>query len=379
VASVGYIGHRATRLRSNFQRLNALPLNYLRLGFPILNKNIADLTAADRAYASSIGVALPANNNAVFAGFSGNVAQALRPYPQYGNINSQLESNGQSFYNAMQAKLDRRFAQGIQFGVSYTFSKLITDASEDLFGGSPASGVIQNPFDRRQIRTVSPNNPYHIVVFNYLFELPFGKGKRFLNQGGWVDRLVGGFQFNGIQRYQSGLPLIIQTSAPAARDFLSLVGYNGNLRPNLTGQAIVTGNDPGGLFFQLVNRGAFAVPGDPGGPPLYQAPPTTDPSNPLYAAYYSNPLVFFGTAPPVLDKARVLPYFIENMSLIKKTRLTETVTLELGLEGFNVFNRHRYNFPSSDLRFGDFGRSSVVSNDAIFSPRVVQLRGRLTF
>jgi hypothetical protein len=379
VASIGYVGHRATRLRSNFQRLNALPLNALRLGFPLLTKNLADVTAADRAYAQSVGITLPAGNNAVFNGFNVNVAQALRPFPQYGNINSQLESNGQSFYNALQVKLDRRFAQGIQFGLSYTFSKLITDASEDLFGGSPASGVIQNPYDRRQIRTVSPNNPYHVIVFNYLFELPFGKGKRFLNRGGLVDKLVGGFQINGIQRYQSGLPLVIFTSDPNSTSFLSTVGFNGNLRPNLTGQPILTNNAQAGTSFQLVNPLAFAASGQPGGPPNYQTPPTTNVSDPAYAAYYANPTQFFGNAPPVLDRARVLPFLLENLSVLKKTRITETVTLELGIEAFNIFNRHRYNFPASDLRFGDFGSAGVINDPNIYAPRVIQLRARIIF
>lgn len=373
VVSLGYIGHRATRLRSNFERLNALPLNALKLGYPLLSKNLSDLTTDDRAYAQRVGFTLPANGNAVFAGFNGNVAQALRPFPQYGNINSQLESNGRSWYNALQFKLDRRFAQGVQFGLSYTFSKLITDASEDLFGGSPASGVIQNPYDRAGIRSVSPNNPYHVIVFNYLYEFPFGKGKRFLNRGGVVDKLIGGFQLNGIQRYQSGLPLVISTSDPDRVSFLSLVGFNGNLRPNLTGQPIITSNSQSGTGFQLVNRAAFGLP------PNYQAPPTANTADAAYAAYYADPTRFFGTASPVLDHTRVLPFLLENLSLLKKTRLTETLTLELGAEAFNVFNRHRYNFPSSDLRDLNFGNAGVINDSNIYGPRVIQLRGRLTF
>ena len=371
-ASIGYIGHRGTRLRSNFERLNAVPLDALKLGFPLLNKQLADVTAAERTYAAALGTPLPASPNAVYAGFSGSVAQALRPFPQYGRVRSQLESNGQSWYNAVQAKLDRRFAQGIQFGASYTFSKLITDASEDLFGGSPIGELLQNPYDRRQIRTVSPNNPYHVFVFNYIFELPFGKGKRFLNGGG-TDRLFGGWQISGIHRYQSGLPLVVRDTEPGRAGFLGLVGFEGALRPNLTGQQIFTGDPETGIGFQLVNRAAFATP------PNFQAPPTSDVTNPAYGAYYAQPTRFFGNAPPVLDYARSLPFFSENFSVLKKTRLTETTTIELRAEFFNLFNRHRYFGPDNDLRSGGFGRSGVVNSNEVYAPRNVQLGLRFIF
>ncbi|HYN85499.1 MAG TPA: TonB-dependent receptor [Pyrinomonadaceae bacterium] len=370
--SLGYIGHKGTRLRSNFERLNAVPLQALRLGYPILNTDLAAAQAnpAFVAYANSIGVPIPATP---YVGFTGTVAQALRPFPQYGRIRSQLESNGQSWYNALQAKLDRRFSQGIQFGASYTFSKLITDASEDLFGGSPRGEILQNPYDRGQIRSVSPNNPYHVFVFNYIFELPFGRGRRFLDRGGITNTLLGGWQMSAIHRYQSGLPLVVRDTEPGRAGWLGLVGFEGALRPNLTGQPVLTGNEQTGVSFQLVNVGAFAPP------PNFQAPPTNDPSSAAYRAYYADPLRFFGTAPPVLDKARSLPFFSENVSLLKKTRVTEGTTLEFRAEFFNIFNRHRYFGPANDLRFGDFGVSGVVDNRDIYAPREIQLGLRFIF
>jgi hypothetical protein len=374
--SIGYIGHKATRLRSDFNRPNALPLDALKLGFPLLARPLREALADPKAvsYAQSVGVPLPASNAAVFPGFEGSVAESLKPFPQYGRIINQLESQGQSWYNALQAKVDRRFSQGIQFGASYTFSKLITTASEDLFGGSPLGGVLQNPYDRGGIRSVSPNNPYHVFVFNYLLELPFGRGKRFLNSGGIVDKIFGGFQLSGIHRYQSGLPLTVLDSEPGRAGFLSLVGFGGNIRPNLTGQPILTDDDRNGTRFQLVNIGAFTPA------PLFATPALGigDIGSANYRSYYANPNIFFGNAPAVFDNARSLPFYSENISLIKKTRLTETTTLELRGEAFNVFNRHRYFAPANDLRFGDFGQSAVINND-IAPPRVIQLGVRFTF
>jgi hypothetical protein len=370
--SLGYIGHRATRLRSNFERLNAVPLDALKLGYPVLRMSLsaARNDPAVAAYAASVGVPLPATP---YAAFNGTVAQALRPFPQYGRIRSQLESNGQSWYNAMQAKLDRRFSNGIQFGASYTFSKLITDASEDLFGGSPLGEVLQNPYDRRQLRSVSPNNPYHVFVFNYILELPFGKGRYFADRGGAVNAILGGWQVSGIHRYQSGLPLVVRDTEPGRAGWLAEVGFEGALRPNLSGQQILTGNQETGVRFQLVNPGAFSAP------PNFQAPPTTDVNNPNYRSYYANPLAFFGTAPPVLDRARSLPFFSENVSLLKKTHLSETAVIEFRAEVFNVFNRHRYFGPDNDLRSTGFGSSGAIDNRDIYAPREIQLGLRFIF
>jgi hypothetical protein len=379
VASVGYIGHHATRLRSNFQRLNGLPFNALKLGFPVLNMPLADALAdpAIVAFAQSVGSSLPASTTAVFPGFNGNVAQALKPFPQYNRINNLLESQGTSDYNALQAKLERRFSRGIQAGASYTFSKLITNASEDLFGGSPLSGVLQNPFDRESFRSISPNNAPHVLVINYLIELPFGKNKRYLNSGGFVVRLVGGWQLNGINRYQSGVPLSFFTSDPVFTDFLQLTGYLGNLRLNPTGQPFETN----GAFVdnrfgrQAINPGAFVPPpqfgsgfnNNPSGAPIGSA---------AYRAYYADPLRFFGTLAPALSFVHSSPFYSEDFSLLKKTTIKESVTFELGAEFFNAFNRTYFFFPTTDLRdAGNFGFQSVGANN----PRRIQIRLRLLF
>lgn len=386
-ASVGYIGHRADRLRSNFERLNALPLNALKLGFAILDTNINAVTLDQRAYAQSVGVTIPANGNAVFTGFNGSVAQALKPFPQYNRINNILESEGESEYNALQVKLQRRFAQGIQFGAAYTFSKLITNASEDLFGGSPLAGVIQNPFDIESLKTVSPNNPPHVFVTNFIFEVPFGKGRRYIDKGGLINTLIGGFQVSGVFRYQSGTPIVI-FSPPATNPLLDLAGYFGNFRPNLTGQPL-TLTTPGfanvrGAAGVILNRAAFAAP------PNYRfdAPPflLNGQVNPAYRTFYSDPTRFFGNAPPVITDVRTDPFFAEDLSVLKKTRITESITIELGAEFFNIFNRVQYNFfnpidnyTTLDLGRSDFGTKYATRPFDGVANRVIQLRARVIF
>jgi hypothetical protein len=387
VASVGYIGHRADRLRSNFSRLNGLPLNTLRLGNEILRTNINAVTAQQRAYATSVGVTIPANGNAVYPGFNDSVAQALRPYPQYGRITDILESEGRSDYNALQLKLERRFAQGFQFGASYTYSRLVTDAAEDILGGGPLSGVLQNPFDRSGLKTISPTNAPQVFVVNFLAELPIGKGKRFLNHGGIVNALLGGFQVSGILRYQQGTPLVY--SLPIQNDsFLELAGYYGNLRPNLTGQPLTLTRTPvpgvPGRFY-VINPAAFSAPPSFTGAPAFLLP--NGQINPAYTAYYSDPNRFFGTAPVVNTDARSPLFFDENLSVLKKTRITETITFEVGAEFFNLFNRVRYLAPDVNLGAdltprnggGTNGNSNFGAVGAADTPRIIQLRARVIF
>ncbi|HSE22184.1 MAG TPA: hypothetical protein VLB68_11020, partial [Pyrinomonadaceae bacterium] len=370
VASVSYIGSKGTRLRSGFDPLNAIPFNGLKLGQALLNKNLNDVTDSDRAYASSVGVTLPTNSNAVFPGFNGSVAQSIKPFPQYGIITEHQESEGQSIYHALKIDVNRRFSQGIQVGLSYTFAKLITDAAEDLFGATPINGVVQNPYDRRSLRTPSPNIVPHSFVVNYVLELPFGKGKRYFNQGGFVDKVIGGWQLSGVQRYRDG-PLLVPFIAGGARDFLNLVGFNGNLRPDLTGQAFYTDIPAGGVRYQYVNPGAFAFPAAYGGT-------NATIGSAEYAAFYSNPLRFFGDSAPTYSSLRGQPFFTEDFNILKKTKLTETTTFEFRVDFFNAFNRGRFILPAMDLsqpgtfgisdRFGDFNQ-----------PRHIQLGARIIF
>ena len=383
-ASLSYIGNKGTRLRSAFNPVNSLPLGAAKLGFALLTKRLSDVTASDRVYAASVGFPLPANGDAVYPGFNsqggsvgvlgaGSVAQALRPFPQYGPINNRLESQGQSFYNAFKAELQRRFSQGIQFGLSYTYSKLITDAASDLYGGSALTGVLQNPADRKSLRSISPDDVPHSFVVNYLLELPFGKGKTFLNKGGFVDRLVGGFQISGIQRYRSGTPLTIFI-AGGRRDFLDLLGYGGNLRPNLTGQPFYATNTtvPGDITTShYINPAAFVAP------PVYNGT-TAAIGSPEYAAYYADPQRFLGTASPTFNGLRTKPFLTEDLSVLKKTRITETTSLELRVEFFNLLNRSRPSGPETNFdNLGIFGNSGYFSD--INQPRRIQLGARFIF
>src|SRR6185437_16308314 len=110
------------------------------------------------------------------------------PFPQYWTISSSccLENLGQSTYNALQAKLERRFRNGFNLLASYTYSKTITD-SDTVFssftGFQTNSFGAQNPYNLKAEKQLSYQDIPHIVVLSYMYEPPAGPGKKYFNQG----------------------------------------------------------------------------------------------------------------------------------------------------------------------------------------------------
>ena len=135
-----------------------------------------------------------------------------------------MENLGQSTYNALQVKAERRFRNGLNLLASYTYSKTITDADSSfpVFTGfnSNVFGA-QNPYNLRNEKSLSYQDIPHTFVMSYLYELPLGKGKKLLNKGGIVDKIVGGWQVGGVHRYQVGSPFVIYAA--------------GTSPPNITG------------------------------------------------------------------------------------------------------------------------------------------------
>jgi hypothetical protein len=114
---------------------------------------------------------------------------------------------GSSQYNALQATLERRFSQGLQLGANYTWSKSIgvTDGSEQ----NPAVQALQY---YSLNRAVSNFDRTHNLALTSVWELPFGKNKRFLNQGGLVSTIAGGWQMNNLVSLMTGTPFSISSS-----------------------------------------------------------------------------------------------------------------------------------------------------------------------
>jgi hypothetical protein len=133
----------------------------------------------------------------------------LRPHPQYLNIIFRSNPNGNSTYHALQTKIEKRFAADLSLLASYTWSKSISD-SHQIAGLGPGG---QTYFNRRLEKAISTNDIPHGIAISYVFELPFGSGRRFLNRGGIIDKIAGGWSLTGIQQYQAGRPIVLSATS----------------------------------------------------------------------------------------------------------------------------------------------------------------------
>jgi hypothetical protein len=137
----------------------------------------------------------------------GTVAQkqALRPYPQFGNV-SFLDAVGNSSFNALLTKLQKRYSNGLSFLLSYTFGKSIDNTPGTPYNVTPSRSTAENPRNLKLERGLSGFDVRHRFVISPVYELPFGKGRRFLNSNSYVNWVVGGWQASGIFSMQTGRP-----------------------------------------------------------------------------------------------------------------------------------------------------------------------------
>ncbi len=185
-----YIGNRGTLLGVD-RDWNTLPANWWSRS-PVRDQPAIDFLTTN--------VTNPFNGLAAFAGagLSGrNVGrqQLLRPFPHFTGVTTS-DDTGYSWYHSLQARLERRWAKGFTVQGSYTFSKFME--AVDLL----------NDFDGRPSEVISPQDRPHHVAITGIYELPFGKGRRYLASApAWVEHLAGGWQLQGIYQGQSGPPI----------------------------------------------------------------------------------------------------------------------------------------------------------------------------
>lgn len=321
---VAYVGNKGTRLFSFLDITNQVDPKFYSLG-DLLTQDI------NSPQAQAAGIPIP------FPGFTGSVAQALRPFPQYKTITKQIEPDGNSSYNALQVKLEKRYSKNLNFLVSYTFSRTITDADSALTFVAFTSH--QNGFNKRAEKSIALQDAPHNLVLSYVYQLPVGKGQRFLNRGGVLNAIVGNWGISGIQTYTSGFPQGFVVSSPLVNTV-----FSGTVRPDrVQGQSCRARSGPGGFD---VNRDPYFNP-----------------------SAFSEPAPFtFGNAAPRMSDCRLPAYLSENISLLKKVRFDEKRALEFQAEFFNIFNRTIFDVPDLDVASPTFGRLTGQIN----TPRQIQ-------
>jgi hypothetical protein len=320
MVSIAYVGSKGTHLPALNIIPNQVNPSFLSLGND-LTMNATCLAAGTCPAAIAAGVKLP------YAGFTGQINQALRPFPQYGDFNQEDNSftpdrTGNSTYHAMQLQANKRLAEGLSFLVSYTVSKNLTDADS---AGPGVSGFIgtnefigQNSYNRSAEKAVSELDTPQALVASFFYELPVGRGKRWANQGGVTDRVLGGWYVASILTYTSGQPTEVYGPCNGTAGDVLFAGchFTGAARVNVI---------PG---VSETNKSNFN-------------PMTTPFWNP--AAFAEPAPLTFGNEPRSLSAARGFGNRNEDFTLGKKTRLFgEKAVVDFRAEFFNIFNRHIY-------------------------------------
>jgi len=329
---VAYIGSKGTRLLNGESGLtqSQLPASFLSLGTKL----------QDQVPNPFFGIITNPSSSLRFATVSRG--QLLRPYPQYTGINAFRVPYGFSIYHGGTLKADKRFSNGLSFLAAYTWSKLIDDVSTTVnFLGQ--AGARQDAYNRAAERSIGTQDIAHRFVSSFVYDLPFGHGKRFGKD--WhpvINWVVGGWQFNGIATFQSGVPIIINQGA-------NTVGlFNPSQRPTWNGSDANLSGSKDDKLKQWFNRSAFSL----------------------------TPAFTFGNAPRVMPNLRMDGDKNFDLSLFKNHYFNEGKwNVQFRAEFFNAFNRVRFAGPNGTVDNAAFGTVSGQGN----GPRQIQFALKLIF
>jgi len=363
---VSYIGNRGNHLADTALAWNEAPASTF---FNLANKygsNPYNNYVCSPADAATYGIKYP------YAGFCGPVLAAAAPYPQvaawastiwyYYNLLYVGLPLGQSFYDSMVVDVVKRTGGGLTMDLSYTLSR----QEGDSFSAQQEYNGYYTPVQdfsnlSQAAHTLTGYDQTHIVKGFVSYELPFGKGRRWLaNQGRIVNGIAGGWTLAGILLYYSGQPFEVSTTSN------SYYPLWGNILPNFNLSGYTGPSNP--------NRYQAPLPGQ-------QTVPTVDFYMPSSVA--SNPAAGqLGTGPAAISALRCPGGANENASILKYFPFGEEERYKLSFraEFYNVFNRHYYNINgcggnTSSIGADNFGQIYGVLDN----PRTGQFAVRFEF
>ena len=338
--TVAYIGNREIHVISQLNPLNQLNPANLQYGSK-LGDSFADGTA------QKDGFALPYPNFIKDFGGSATVAQALSPYPQYGNIVNNFDGAGTAFYNGLQVQGEKRYTNGLAFLSSLTVARTMSNNDSGIasFTARPL-----NKYNQKAEYTVAASGQKYNFKLSGTYELPIGIHKAILNHG-IVGHLLGGFQISGILDYEGGSPLGVSESG--------IPFPNGVNRPNrVAGQSLstfsysrvsdfYTGKAPTNVMF---NTNAFQA---------------------------TSSQYVLGNAVRNYSELRGEPYRNENISAEKDFLIGERVKASIQAQFFNAFNRTIFGNPDTNVNDNTYGQ--VTGKTQTNPNRQAQLTGRIEF
>jgi hypothetical protein len=352
----------ASQLRSGVTAANVTAQPWFENQFPALGTQAGGTRALAALQTSNF---INGNLNNIFLTVDQRrMLAGLQPFNNYLAQTLFLRSStGSSNYNALFVTLQKRMSQGLLYTINYTFSK-----SLDQFGViQNAASVMPNNFDLNAEYGPSPFDVRHLFNATWLYELPFGPGRFFDTGIGPLNKVVGGWFMSGIFTARSGDPLTVNQGAGVWGGSLFL-GFNSGAIPTV---------DPN-TFSNTVNSGIngsnnIGTNGNPasGGSGLSLFPNPEQVFNSFRRVLVSQD-TRAGRSTPLYG----LPRWDLNLSVGKRTTLTEDVNMVFAFDFFNIFNHVDFNNPSLDL---NNSRAFGVITSQGNTPRRIQFGLRVEF
>lgn len=268
-----------------------------------------------------------------------------RPNLAYSNISGTV-ADGFSRYHALQVRVEKRSDSGLYFLNSFTWAKAIDNSSQAFDNNNGNGTSFQNIYDKGADRGISNYNRKFNNISSFVYELPVGRGRRFLaGSNRAVDQVLGGWQVSSIVNLRSGEPFTMSYTAPARSQvapFLTLLGFN-LFRPNISGNPVFSDGQRTPTAY--LNRANVSIPN------------------------FDQP---FGSAGRNISVGYA--FATVDLGLSKTFTLTERFRLQFRSEAFNAFNRSNFRTPTANISSPAFG--TIAST---YEPRRLQLALKLQF
>jgi hypothetical protein len=298
---------------------------------------------------------LPQNFDPTQTGNKPMLDQFLRPYFGYGSI-KWLQFDGNSSYHSLQTAVTRRYSNGLQFGLAWTWSKAMAYSDGDQ--GAVSTAVSRRQFDYGE----ATYDRTHVVAIHYLYDLP--RASRLMNN--LVARKVfDNWQISGITRFQSGAPLSISTLGSSGfTPSTDITGGGDGWRPVMSGTPILPKDQR--TVEHWFNAAVFAPPVLPGNAP-------TDLAGVMRILALGNTPATFARGPGIANF---------NTALFKTFQVGEHVKATFRAEAYNVFNHTQFNAVNVAPQWDKTGAQVKPLFGQVTSardPRILQFALRLTF
>jgi hypothetical protein len=320
IGDIAYVGNRGRQLIQSGEGgldLDQLPSQDLSLGSALNN------SVANPFYGQITTGTLAASTT--------TREQLLTRYPQYLEMWPLRAQGGDSQYDAMQLSLNKRLSQGVQMQVSYAWAKNFTNGTTH-----------QDSFHPMADYAVASQDIHQRFVASYIYQLPFGRGRRFGgHMNAWEDALGGGWQINGITTLEGGTPLQISaTNSLSNFDYQTLYANWNRQNPAYSGPAQYR-------YQKYFNTADFSQP----------------------AAYT------LGNGPAYYNQLRGPGLDSTDFSLFKEFRSDRRVKVQVRAEAFNVFNHPQFSSPNTTVTSASFGTITSQAN----TPRQIQFGVKALF